>query len=184
MGGIFVETSINKIKLKKMVVTYNIPIGFDFEEFVKLWVNKVIKGVSLIEKEDFPAILYTEDNAYMYAALQELLNIDEQAAYHISNQISDDLVEETFYRLYPTWDVDNIRESQYQIQEVVNAIKKSKKDCDKEDMLYLIAQTIEYLYNLLLSNIGPSTAKEFEDFAKNKLLCTGIQEQKTHFREV
>lgn len=167
-----------------MVVTYNIPIGFDFEEFVKLWVNKVIEGISLVKKEDFPAILYTEDNSYMYAALQELLDIDEQAAYHISTQIDNTLVEETFNRLYPTLDIDNIRESQYQIQEVVNAIKKSKKDCDKEDMLYLIAQTIEYLYNLLLANIGPSTAKKFEDFAKNKLLCTGIQEQKTHFREV
>lgn len=163
-----------------MVVTYNIPIKFDFEEFIKLWVREVIEGVSIIEKEDFPDILYTEDNAYMYAALQELLNIDEQAAYHISTQIDNALVEETFNHLYPTMDVDDFRKS-YQIQEIFDFLKGEKNfKCPTPDD---IAEIAEAFYYSLLNYIGPATASAFETFAEERLCLTGLKEQQTHFRK-
>lgn len=181
MDGTFVETSINKIKLKKMVVTYNIPIGFNFEEFIKLWVKKVVQNVYLVEKDDFPDILYTEDNTYMYQALQELLNIDEQAAYHISTQIDNSLVEETFNRLYPTMDIDNLRES-FQVQEVFDFIKKSEEDT--KFTLPDIPQMAEDFHYSLQNYVGPATATAFRIFAEAVLLLTGLQEQRTHFRKV
>lgn len=163
-----------------MVVTYNIPIGFDFEEFIKLWVKKVIEGVSIIEREDFPDILYTEDNAYMYAALQELLNIDEQAVYHISTQIDNALVEETFNHLYPTMNMDDFKKS-YQIQEVFDFIKKSKED--SEYTLPAIPQMAEDFYYSLKNYVGPATASAFEAFAEERLCLTGLKEQQTRFRK-
>lgn len=162
-----------------MVVTYNIPIEFDFEEFIKLWVRKVIKGVSIIKRKDFPNILYTDNNAYMYAALQELLNIDEQAAYHISTQIDKALVEETFNHLYPTMDAYDFGKS-YQIQEVLDFLKEGK---NLKYSIPDIAELAEAFHYSLLNYIGPITANAFEAFAEERLRLTGLKQQQTHFRK-
>lgn len=166
-----------------MVVTYNIPIGFDFEEFVSYVVAEVLNTRTIIKDSDFPKILHSEEGIYEREALQKLLGVDEQAAYHIYTQIDPVMIDEVFNKNYHSKQLEDLRASK-QIQEVFEAIKKSHNDKFTASQLWTITQTVEDLYHLLLNNIGPITANEFLVFATEKLNCTGIQEQKTHFREV